>query len=391
MRRFDPPADVKRFGRVALVAGVVGLAASVAGGVASPALFFRAYLFGYLFWLEIALGSLAILMISHLTGGAWGAVVRRFLESALGTVPLLALLFLPLLLGTEELYAWARPGALARDESLVHKAAYLNVPFFVARAALYFAVWLLLAHLLLRWSRRYDETADPLILRRLRILSGPGLVGYVLAASFAAIDWIMSLEPHWYSTIFGGLFMVSQGLTGFAFVIFAMALLFEKGRLGEAVAPAHLNDLGNLLLGFVMLWAYFSFSQYLIVWSGNLPEEVPWYLHRFEGVWAVLGLLLVLFHFAVPFLLLLVRDMKRRAGRLKYVAGGLIAVHLLEVYWLVVPSVSPEGPALHWLDFAVPVGLGGIWLAAFARQLVGGSLLPVEDPHLKGAVEHGAR
>jgi len=376
--------EVGRMQRRALSVGVAALALCVAGAIASPAQFFRSYLFGYLFWTGVALGCLAIVMLQHLSGGAWGLVIRRMLESGSRTLPLMALLFVPLVPGLRQLYGWARP-----DNAISYQAAYLNIPFFLFRAVLYFLVWLSIAYFLNRWSREQDRTGDLRLARRLQLLSGPGLVLYGLTATFAAIDWVMSLEPHWYSSIFGILIIGGQALSAMAFIIAVAVLLAQHEPLSGVLLPSHFNDLGKLLLTFVMLWAYFAFSQLLIIWSGNLPEEIPWYLHRLHSGWRWVGVLLILFHFALPFVLLLSRDLKRNARALALLAVGVIFMRLVDLFWLTAPEFWPGSFHLHWMDIAAPVGIGGVWLAVFAWQLRGWPLLPIGDRYLEKALEHG--
>jgi hypothetical protein len=383
-RRFALPEDhvLLRLQRPALIAGILALAASAGGVAIDPLQFFRSYLVAYLFWLGISLGSLPILMLQYITGGAWGAVIRRILESATRTLPLLVVLFVPLLFGLTHLYEWARPEAVAHDAVLQHKQLYLNVPFFLLRSALYFATWLVLVWLLNRWSAAQDVTDDPAIARRLEYLSRGGLLLYTLTMTFASVDWVMSLEPHWFSTIYGILFIGGQVLAAFAFAIPVAALLADRPPLSRVIGAGHFHDLGKLLLAFVMLWAYFSFSQFLIIWSGNLPEESPWYLSRLRGGWEWIGVALIAFHFALPFVVLLSRDIKRDARRLALVACGVIAMRGVDLFWLVTPAFAPAGLQVHWLDVATLVGVGGIWLAAFVWQLRGRPLLPLRDPAL---------
>ena len=277
-----PEAELQQFQKRSLLVGIVGLALCGAGMLFNREEFFRSYLLAYLFWIGIALGCLAIVMLHHLSGGAWGIVIRRLLESATRTLPLMALLFLPIVFGLSHLYEWARPEALG-DKILRHKSLYLNVPFFLARAALYFAAWIAVVYFLNKWSLKQDQTAAPSLSRQLELLSGPGLVIYGATMTFASIDWVMSLEAHWFSTIYGLSFMVGQVLGAFAFVIAAAILLSSRKPLSEVISSEHLHDLGKLLLAFVMLWAYLAFSQFLIMYSGNLPEEIPWYMRRQQG------------------------------------------------------------------------------------------------------------
>ncbi len=380
-------AQRDRFQRGALAVGVLALALSVWGAWMDPAQFFRSYLLAYLFWIGLPLGGLAIVMLHHLVGGAWGFVMQRLLESAMRTFPLMAVLFLPILLGLREVYPWAQPETAAADPLLQHKSLYLNAPFFVARAALYFALWASVAYFLRRWSEEQDRGGNGALAARLQRLSGPGLVLYGLTVTFSAIDWIMALEPRWYSTIYGMIFMVSYGLAALAFVIGAAFFLAGEKSLAGVIAPSHFHDLGNLLLALVMFWAYLSFSQFLLVWVGNLREEIPWYLHRTTGGWQGVALALVLFELSLPFVLLLFRVVKRSAGGLAAVALVILFMHWVDLFWFVAPAFYPGKFFLHWLDVAISVGIGGVWLAAFAFYIKQQSLLPLHDPRFVGMIE----
>ena len=378
----DLRPDLERLQRAALIAGVAGIAACFAGGWFSRGPFFHSYLTAYLFWLGPALGSMAILMLHHLVGGGWGFLIRRQLEASIGTLPVMALLILPLLLGLQELYPWTRPEA-ASDELMHLKAPYLNMPFFLARLVAYFAAWLLFSHLLTKWSLEQDRTGDPALMQRLQLLSGPGIVVYGLTVTFASIDWVMSLEPHWYSTIYGMIYMVGQALSTIAFAILMARWLARRPPLEELATPEHFRDVGNLLLTFVILWAYVGFSQFLITWSGNLAEEIPWYLRRARNSWYWVGALLLLFHFFVPFFLLLSRGVKDRAERLAKVAAAVLVMRMVDQFWLVEPAFHPQGIAVHWMNLAATIGIGGLWLAAFLARLKRAPLVPLHDPRLE--------
>jgi hypothetical protein len=264
------------------------------------------------------------------------------------------------------------------------------VPFFLVRAAIYFAAWNLLSFFLNRWSAEQDTTAAPAVANRMEALSGPGLIVYGMTATFASIDWVMSLEPRWFSTIYGMMFMVSQALAAMAFVIIVARLLADEPPLSAAISPAQFHDLGNLLFAFTMLWAYLSFSQFLLIWAGNLQSEIPWYTSRATGGWTGVAILLIVFHFAVPFLLLLSRTVKRRMRVLAFVAGGLLFMSLVDLFWILTPAFHPEGPRPHWMDLAAPIGVGGIWMAAFLSQLKSRPLVPLHDPEYETAVSRGA-
>jgi hypothetical protein len=361
--------------RLAFVGGAAAIAMSLIGALFDRPQFFRSYLFAFTFWLAIPLGSLAILMLQYLTGGEWGWIIRRSLEAAARTLPLIALLFVPVVAGLSVIYPWAQGERVAGDAVLQHKAPYLNVPFFVARALLYLGAWATISFFLNRWSQQQDDAAT-VADQRLRRLSAPGLVLYFITMTFAAVDWLMSIEPHWYSTIYGVLWIVNQGLTALAFAIVVLALSEHRVPLATHLRPSHFHDLGNLLLAFVMLWAYIAFSQYLIIWSGNLAEEIPWYIKRSAGGWSWIPPVLIVFHFLVPFFLLLLRDVKQKSKLLAWVAAGILAMRLLDNYWLVMPGFADPEVKAHWLDAALIVGIGGLWCGTFLWQRERRPLLP---------------
>jgi hypothetical protein len=386
-----PPA-LGRVQLLALILGLAGLAACAAGAFLDPRTFFPSYLFAFIFWLGVALGSLAIQMLYHLVGGAWGLPIRRIQETAAMTLPLLLVLFVPLLFGLGWLYAWARPDAVAADPLLRHKSVYLNPAFFTIRAASYFVAWIGMAYLLSRWSLEQDRTGDPALAERMRNLSRFGLVVYMLTLTFATIDWVQSTESHWYSTIYGLIYVAGQGLSGFSFAIIVAALLSNREPLAEAAKPSRFGDLGGLLLVFVMFWAYVALSQFLLIWSGNLPEEVTWYVQRGQGGWNWIIIVVIALQFVLPFLLLLARRAKQSIPALAGVAALILVMHLLDLFWLVVPPFRPGGLSIHWLDLAAPLGIGGVWVAAFAWLLARRPLLPLHDPRnplLQEAIEHG--
>lgn len=384
----DLDRDLQRVRMNALWIGVVSVVLCLIGSILNPAQFFRSWLWAVVFYVGLSVGCMAILMMQYLSGGAWGLVIRRVCEAVARTLPLLALLFVPIAFGIGSLYVWSHSDVVARDEILQHKHIYLNVPFFLIRAVFYFAVWIVLGFLMNKWSAEHDRTGDLMAYRKLQIWSGPGLALYAFTVTFASFDWLMSLDPHWYSTIFGVLVMGGQGLSAMAFIVFVMVLLSRRPPLLGIVGPAHLQDLGKLLFTFVMLWAYFSFSQLLIVWAGNLTEEIPWYLQRLNGGWQYIGGLLIIFHFALPFALLLSRTLKRAARTVAQIAALLLAMRFVDCYWLVAPDFN-RGFHLSWMDFAAPIGIGGLWTWMFIGELRKRPLLPLRDPHLEEAIEHG--
>jgi hypothetical protein len=377
--------------RAWVVAGV-GLAVSLGACLVWPETFLPSYLVAYVFWVGIALGCLGLTMLHHLVGGSWGLIVRRPMEAGGMTLLPLAVLFAPLALGISRLYPWARP-AFADDPVQKVKVQYLNPSFFVIRTAVYFGIWIVFALLLRRLSAAQDARGDHAPSRRLEAISGPGLALLFLAGSFAAIDWMMSLEPHWFSTIYGALVCVSEALSTLAMMTAVVIFLSAKKPMDEAVTQDRLHDLGNLMLAFTMLWAYMSFAQYLIIWSGNLPEEIPWYLRRTRGGWQWVALALALFHFFLPFFVLLFRESKRQSRLLIRVAFLVLAMHWLDLVWLIVPASSdPASPRFPWAELPMSLvamlGVGGVCAAVFVGQLKAGPLIPLNDPNLNEAIEH---
>jgi hypothetical protein len=368
--------------------GAVVVAICIAAGMSDKSEFFQSYLVAFLFWLGVTLGCLAVLMVQHLTGGQWALVIRRILEAGTRTLPLLAVAALPLLAGMKTLYVWSQPGQT--DPAIVGKRLYLNPEFFVGRMIFYFAVWFVLAHFFNKWSREEDIEGNASVWLRMENLSGIGLVIYGLTVTFASIDWVMSLEPRWYSTIYGMLFMVGQALAAMAFAITVLIWLSDRRPLLQSVKPAHFQDLGSFLLAFVMLWAYLEFSQFLIIWGGNLSDEIPWYIRRMQGVWGHVGLLLVVLSFALPFFLLLFRHVKRRTRSLLIVASLVLLLRLVDMYWMVLPAFGGGNARLTWMNVALPLGLGAIWFAYFIWQLQRMPILPVHDPRMEGVAQHAA-
>ena len=363
-----------------LLAGAAGLAVSLVGLLIDSRQFLQSYLMAYMLCLGVTLGCLALGMVHQLSGGAWGVVLRRPIGAASRVLPILTALFLPIAIGMRSLYRWTDAQLVAQSELLQHKHLYLNVPFFLVRAAVYFITWNALAHYLNAWSLEQDRRPDPRIARRMQQISGGGLLAYGLTITFASFDWLMSLDPDWFSTIYGVLIIGGQGLSAMAFLIVVVAWLSRRPPLDRIIVPAHFHDLGNLMLAFVMLWAYFSFSQYLIIWSGNLPLEISWYQHRVETSWRLVGLSLIVFHFAVPFVLLLSRAMKREAASIVKVALLVLAVRVIDLFWLIAPAFHQQAVSVSWLDLVLPAALGALWTGFFLRQLRGRAILPVHDP-----------
>ena len=379
-----PPPVVKTIAQRSLMFGVVFGIVAVILAFFRPEQFFRAYLLGFMCWLGVALGSMAILMIRHLTGGGWGMVIRRILGAAMRTVPLLALLFLPVILGIHKLYVWARPLDQVADPHLRQHLenitqTYLTTTGFILRAVFYFAIWNLLSFLLSKWSKETDRAGAPDNTSRFKAVSGPGLILYGFTISFAAIDWIMSLDPSWISTIFGLVILIGEVLSAMCFAVVVERILFNYKPMSEMLRPDFVHDHGKWMLTFVMVWAYFNYSQWLIIWAGNLPSEITYYMRRLNGGWGYVGLIVVIFHFAVPFLILLSRPFKRNIRKLVWLAVWLLLMRYVDLFWIVEPNFS-RAFLLTPEDVMVPVAIGGFWLAYFYHNLGALPLLPAYDP-----------
>ncbi len=370
--------------RISVCAGIVSLVACAIGAITNPREFFVCYLFGFLFWLGIALGCSGFLMIHHLTAGKWGYPVRRLFEAAVATLPAVAILFVPVFFGLAQLYPWAIEANISKVSQ--SKLAYMNAPAFVFRTIVVFAIWILIARLLTRWSAEQDATDSVEPTKKLRKLSGPGLVIYPLTVTFAYIDWVMSMEADWYSTIFPLLICVGQMLSALAFVIILLAWRGPRTSLAEILGKDSFHDLGNLLLAFTMLWAYLAYSQLIVIWSGDLPHEISWYLHRIAGGWRWVAVALLIFHFFGPFFLLLFRSTKRNPRILVTIAAIILLTHVVDIWWMVAPSLYREGFHVSWMTFAALLGVGGIWFAVFLTKLESKPLIPLNDPRFAVAL-----
>jgi hypothetical protein len=405
---FTPPADLGRVQNISVGVGLVGVIIWIIGAVVSvnrKDTFFHSYLVAFVFWTSVALGCLGLLMVQYLGGAGWGLLIRRQLEAGSHTLWLMLILFLPIaILGLHSLYDWSDPARItnaAELKLLDHKSPWLNQRGFLIRGVIYFVVWIGLAAYLRKWSKQQDENRDMSAVQRAQNLSGPGFVLYALAVTFAGVDWVMSLDLEWFSTIFGLLMLIGQGVVAMAFLITVGVYLSGREPMDRIYQPKHFHDLGKLQLTVVMVWAYFSFSQLLIIWSGNLPEEIPWYLERFaKGTqWRWIGVALILLNFALPFLLLLSRDLKHNRRRLMAVAWLLIAMRFVDLLWLIAPElVGGHGgqAASHGLSIAsyinyaaAVIGVGGLWLGWFFYQLRQRALVPYNDPQLREVLARG--
>ena len=373
--------------RTFLIAGVVGLAVSLAGFAMDAEHFYQAYLIGYMFVLGLTLGGLGFTMIHQLSGGAWGVVARQSLGAASRVLPLLTALFFPIVVGMPHLYEWTHADKVAADPILQGKALYLNTNAFIMRAVIYFAVWNGLVFLLNKLSADQDRTGDPAVALKMQRVSGIGMLLFVLTVTFASFDWLMSRDPHWFSTIYGALVLAGQALITLAFQIIVLVWLSKKKPMSQALTATYLHDLSTLMFGFTVVWAYFSFSQYLIIWSGNLPEEILWYIHREQSGWFALSFVLVLFHFIVPFAILLSRHNKRAGQVVTKVAALIILARLLDLFWLIAPETGEtHGFSLTWMDLLVPAALLSVWVSFYFGQLRKRPLLPIHDLQFEDAL-----
>ena len=388
-----PPAVSTGIGRwqtPALVIGVIGAVLSTIGFFVNPLQFSRSYLPSYLFWFEISAGALTIQMLQYITGGEWGLMIRRPLGAAGRTLPWLALLFVPIILGMKHTYPWANPEIVRANEALSKTTHYLNPIGFIVRAAIYFAIMIAFAFMLRRYARQFADTRSPYIDVYRRGLSAFGIVVMVLVLTFVSIDWQMSLEAGWTSTIFGISFVVSCGLSAFAFVVFLLSRLATTGAMAEILRPSHLRDLGNLTLAFIMLWAYTSFSQFMLIWYANLKEEIPYYLTREHGVWGWIAAILIIFHFFVPFFMLLMSSIKDRPSTIGMLAMIVLVMRYVDIYWLTAPSYYGETFHYSWMDLSTLLGIGGLWVWLFIGQLKGQTILPIHETWVEEALREGA-
>ena len=395
-----PPPVVAKIAQRSLVIGVIFAAAAVWLAISRPDEFYRAYLLGFMCWLGVALGSMAIIMIRHLTGGGWGVIIRRVQGAAMRTLPLLTVFFVPLVMAVyqKRIYPWAMPlPSIADDHIREHLAkhsfilgSYLNFNGFLVRACIYFIVWNLLSILLSRWSKEGDSPSTRDNTDRFKAVSGPGLILYAFTISFAAIDWVMSLDPSWISTIFGLIILIGEVLSAMCFAVVVERILFNYKPMSEMLRPDFVHDHGKWMLTFTMVWAYFSFSQWLIIWAGNLPNEITFYLKRIENGWGSIALILAFLGFVAPFAILLSRPFKRDIRRLVWLASWILIIRYIDLYWIIEPNFS-RNLTLTLSDVVVPIAIGGLWLWYFFRNLASLPLLPAYDAQAREVLEpaHG--
>lgn len=381
-------------GRRLLAAGCLSLGLGVLLGLVENdhlARFLHSYLVSFCFVLSISLGALFFVAVLHVTRSGWGVVVRRIAELLAANVGLVALLFLPvlvsILVGSHSLYEWRdaelyRPGSERFSELLVQKQVYFQPVFYVARSLSYFAIWWLLARFFLGRSVAQDETGDPALTLQMERWSGPALILFGITVTFAAFDWLMSLTPEWFSTIFGVYYFAGTVLAGVSTVTLCAVFLQQRGQLSDTITAEHYHDLGKIILGFVIFWGYIGFSQYMLIWYANIPEETVWYLARQTNGWAYVSLVLVFGHLFMPYLGLLSRHAKRQRRVLAFWAIWMLLFHWLDMYWLVMPSLGRETVPFGLIDVAVAVGICCLFLAGVVRVAGEKSLVPQRDPRL---------
>ena len=382
----------RHLARVAGVTAAVALALTLVGGVAFDArraLF--SYLVAFVYWVGIAVGALILLGAFHASAARWPVVLRRFVETVPQSMPLFLVLFVPIALGMKRLFPWVDPHGLDGEMAHLvhHKAPYLNVTSFLLRAALYFALWFAVAHVLRAWSVRQDEAGGVTLTKWQRRLGAGSLPFLALTMSFAAFDWMMSLDPRFFSTIFGVYWFAGSFTATFAVVIIAGALTRgDPSAFGHHMSAEHFHSLGKFMLAFTAFWAYVAFSQFMLIWIANVPEEVPWYILRIDGGWLWVGAFLALFKFLVPFLLLLSHDLKRDPRRLSWVAVWVLLVQWVDLYWLVMPHLHAEGPRPWIFDLTAFVGVGAAAVAFTVLRMRGSVAVPVRDPYLEDSLRY---
>jgi len=372
----------------ALIVGAAGIVLSFVAAYTDREQFYFSYLTAYVFWAGIMLGGLFFTMIHHISGAVWSVVLRRITESIMSAAPIIGVLFIPLIFGIHDLYHWSHADVVAQDALLQKKAGYLNIPFFIIRSVIYLAVWIILAFVLYRKSIKQDHAFNSDDLTKMKRISAPGIVAFALTITFAAFDWLMSLDPHWYSTIFGVYIFAGSFLSALAFIAVLGLAFRKKAILADVITVEHYHDLGKFLFAFTIFWGYMAFSQYFLIWYANIPEETIWYHHRWEDNWKILTMILVFGHFLVPFLGLMPRAAKRNLTYLKFMSIWILVMHFIDIYWIAMPALHPHGFRFSWIDGATFLAIGGIVVWYITRKFVAGSLVPVNDPKLLESIRH---
>ena len=379
--------DIKGFENKLLIAGILVTILSGIGYFIDSAQFFMSYLVAWIFWVSIGLGALFFVMLNHLTGAVWSVVLRRLTESVMIALPFMAILFIPLIFGLNDMYHWTHQDVVAKDVILSQKTGYLNVPFFLIRTAVYFIAWFLIARKLYKTSIAQDTNPATEQIKQMRRVSGPGMVVFALTTSFAGFDWLMSLDAHWYSTIFGVYFFGGGLLSVLAALTLIGIYLRKKGILNEIITIEHYHDLGKLMFAFTIFWGYIAFSQYFLIWYANIPEETIWYQHRWAGNWKILSMTLVFGHFTIPFLVLMTRAAKRSFTLLTIISIWLLVMHWIDLYWIAMPTYAHHGFHLSWMDLTLFIGIGGVFLGIFWKYLSSNALVPLNDSTLPESIK----
>lgn len=395
---FNAPEDLNRLRTLSLGVGGIALIIWAVGLYFNAEQALRSWLLGFIFWSGIGIGGLGLLMLQYLTGGAWGVVIRRTAEAASRTLPIIALMFVPLAIGITQLYEWTH--FAPNDHVIEARGWYMTTSGWILRSVVYFVLFGVMVYLLNKWGAAQDaatnnEEAAGWLARASRF-SGPTMVIYSLVVTFAAVDWVMTLDARFFSTIWGLLFVAGWALSALCFGVVVLTYLSDKAPMNRVLGRRHFHDLGKLMLALVMVWAYFNFSQFLIIWSGNIPEETGWFLTRMKGGWGYIAWALILFHFAFPFLALLSQELKRNARLLAAIAIFVLFFRIIDMLFLIGPSprinvggLEQGAFVISWMDIVAPVAVGGIWLWYFFGQLMKRPLVPVADPFLEPAIEHG--
>jgi len=379
--------DQSRVQNISLLVGLFGLAISGVGWFTDASRFYHAWLTAFLYWLSLGLAGLFFTMLHYLTAARWSVVLRRISESLMLQLPWLAVAFLPVLLGLHDLFHWSQEEAIASDHLLKWKSAYLNASSFIVRTVVYFAVWTTLALLLRKRSLAQDTQPQLDHVAGLRKLSAGGMLLFAVTVTFAAFDWLMSLEPHWYSTIFGVYFFGGCFLSGVSLIAVICFFLRRNGILREIITAEHYHDLGKLMFAFTIFWSYIGFSQFFLIWYGNIPEETIWYLSRWEDGWSGVSLVLLFGHFAIPFVVLIFRAVKRSPMLLALVAAWILVMHWVDLYWLVYPTFTEQYAGVGWIEIAPVVGIGGVFIALFWRSFTSRPVLPTGDLWLEASIK----
>ncbi len=385
-------SDAGSIKSLAIFTGLIGAGVCVFGCWKFHDQFFYAYLTSYIFWVTIGLGGLFFTLLHHLVDATWSVVLRRMTESVMVTLPIMLVFFIPVYLGMHELYHWSHADAVAHDELLQHKSAWLNPKLFSIRTLIYFVIWFIFGHFLYKLSIKQDTEDDPeqKIKEKMRQISGPGMLLFALTITFASFDWLMSLDPHWYSTIFGVYIFAGSLLSILSFVTLLVVLLRKNNVLNEEISIEHFHDLGKLIFAFTVFWTYIAFSQYFLIWYGNIPEETVWYLHRWEGGWNKVSLFIVFGHFVVPFFVLLSRVPKRSITVMTIVSFWMLFIHWIDLYWIILPNFNHR---FHFsltdlvLNIAAFLSIGGLFFAYFWSKFTSQSIIPIKDPKLKDSVK----